>query len=214
MDKRKLLGAHLLDHAPAAIIATDIDGKILYWNRGAESLYGWSATEALGEDIVDLLVAERGQTGIAGRLDAGKPWEGEQWRLRRDGSRFLAHVAVTPVFDTSGKQVARIGVSIDVSSYRLRACRNGGPTREQAAAIGERIAKARREAGVTQKELAKQLGVSVRSVQGYESGAVTPHRRLNHIAELLQTSVEWLLASQPLVFAGVGSVVTLENLQI
>ena len=40
--------AHLLDAVEQAVIATDLNGTIIFWNSFAETLYGWSAAEALG----------------------------------------------------------------------------------------------------------------------------------------------------------------------
>lgn len=59
--------------------------------------------------------------------------------------------------------------------------------------IGARIAIARTEAGVTQEELADLIGVSTRSLQGYEAGDVKPYRRLQEIATALNRSVAWFL---------------------
>jgi HTH-type transcriptional regulator, cell division transcriptional repressor len=61
--------------------------------------------------------------------------------------------------------------------------------------IGERIAAARREAGLTQRELAERLGVTPRSIQNYESGAVVPYRHLRRIETLARKSEGWLLGS-------------------
>ncbi|MDP9458074.1 MAG: PAS domain-containing protein, partial [Actinomycetota bacterium] len=56
MDPTKENGFHkrLLDGVGYALIATDPLGKILYWNRAAEELYGWSAGEAMGRSVVEL----------------------------------------------------------------------------------------------------------------------------------------------------------------
>ena len=59
--------------------------------------------------------------------------------------------------------------------------------------IGARIAIARTEAGVTQEELADLIGVSTRSLQGYEAGDVKPYRRLQEIAAALNRPVAWFL---------------------
>lgn len=59
--------------------------------------------------------------------------------------------------------------------------------------IGARIAAARREAGLTQEELAELAGVSTRSMQGYEAGAVVPYRHMGKLADVLQRPVAWLL---------------------
>jgi len=49
---------------------------------------------------------------------------------------------------------------------------------EERKRIGERITRARRESGLTQRDLADQLGITTRSVQNYESGAIVPWRHL------------------------------------
>lgn len=59
--------------------------------------------------------------------------------------------------------------------------------------IGARIAQARIEAGLTQEELAALIGVSTRSLQGYEAGAVKPYRHIERIAEALDRPVSWFL---------------------
>jgi transcriptional regulator with XRE-family HTH domain len=59
--------------------------------------------------------------------------------------------------------------------------------------IGERITRARRESGLTQRELAEQLGITTRSVQNYESGAIVPWRHLSRIEVLTRKRAGWLL---------------------
>jgi transcriptional regulator with XRE-family HTH domain len=62
--------------------------------------------------------------------------------------------------------------------------------------IGGRIAAARHEAGLTQRELAERLGVTTRSIQNYESGAVIPYRHLRRIEMLAQKRTGWLLSGE------------------
>ncbi len=59
-------------------------------------------------------------------------------------------------------------------------------------AVCARIARARKEAGLTQPEVADLLGLSLRSYQDYESFRV-PFRRLDQIADILGTTKRWLL---------------------
>lgn len=59
--------------------------------------------------------------------------------------------------------------------------------------IGARIAQARVEAGLTQPELADLVGASLRSVQGWEAGAVKPYRWLEALAAATGVTVAWLL---------------------
>lgn len=62
-----------------------------------------------------------------------------------------------------------------------------------ASSVGQRIKQARREAGLTQAELAGRLGITQRSVQLYESGDVVPYRRLERIGAVCGRSSQWLL---------------------
>ena len=57
-DKPRFQAA-LLQAVKIAVVATCPDGEILYWNRFAEQLYGWTADEVLGRNIVDITVPSR-----------------------------------------------------------------------------------------------------------------------------------------------------------
>lgn len=59
--------------------------------------------------------------------------------------------------------------------------------------IGRRIAQARREAGLTQEELGQLIGVTTRSIQGYEAGSVIPYRHLRRLEEVTGKPRGWLL---------------------
>lgn len=59
--------------------------------------------------------------------------------------------------------------------------------------LGERIRQARRERGLTQAQLAEQLGITARSVQNYESGAIVPWRHISRIELLTRKRAGWLL---------------------
>lgn len=63
----------------------------------------------------------------------------------------------------------------------------------EAQAIGERIAQARREAGLTQEEVADLATFSKRSLQDYEAGVTIPYKHMREIARLLNRPVPWFL---------------------
>ena len=111
----------LLDTVEQAVIATDTDGTITYWNRHAERLYGWSAAEAVGRNILEVTPAEHtsGQAEeIMSRVTAGETWTGEFDVRRRDGSIFPAQVSDTPIQDERGRLVGVVGVSADITERR------------------------------------------------------------------------------------------------
>lgn len=63
----------------------------------------------------------------------------------------------------------------------------------EAKEIGERIAQARNEAGLTQDELVELATFSKRSLSDYERGATIPYRQMREISKLLDRPVEWFL---------------------
>jgi PAS domain S-box-containing protein len=113
--------AHLLDAVGQAAIVTDPEGRVIYWNRFAETLYGWTRAEATGRPILELVVApeEVGRAAeIMGRMHAGESWSGEITVRRRNGESFPAFVTDTPVFDDRGGLRAIIGVSTDITERK------------------------------------------------------------------------------------------------
>jgi PAS domain S-box-containing protein len=90
------------------VIATDLAGRITYWNRFAERVYGWSAAEVLGRDVQNVTpsrVSHDQAADIMSRLQAGGSWSGEFPVQRRDGSDFLALVTDTPIHDRDGRLI-------------------------------------------------------------------------------------------------------------
>jgi len=115
------LHANLLDAVPAALIATDVSGQIIYWNRVAEELYGWSGSEVLGHSIMEVMVppdSEEHAEEIMSLLRAGQSWTGEFKVKRRDGTCLTAMVTDSPVLDHSGLLVGIIGISHDLSARK------------------------------------------------------------------------------------------------
>ena len=89
--------AELLDLANDAIVISDASGRITYWNRGAERMYGWSREDATGRDVHELL-----QTGppealatVLRALQEKQHWEGEIRQIRRDGVEIVASTGWT-----------------------------------------------------------------------------------------------------------------------
>jgi PAS domain S-box-containing protein len=121
VDEELKFQAGLLDAVEQSVIATDLDGTILYWNRFAETVYGWSSVEALGRNVGELLVpeasAEQAQA-IMARLRLGQSWSGEFVVHRRDGTSFLSLVTDSPIRDSSGALVGVIGISIDIDARK------------------------------------------------------------------------------------------------
>ena len=72
--------ARMLDSVGQAVIASDAHHRVIYWNRAAEDLFGWPATEAIGRIDSELLparVTPQQTADITARLAAGQSWTGE-----------------------------------------------------------------------------------------------------------------------------------------
>ncbi len=113
--------ARLLDIVEQAVIATDMQGAIKYWNHFAEQLYGWTEDQALGRDARELIPApEAGAQAvqIMERLQVGEGWAGELLVRHRDGTRFPALITCSPIFDPLGQLVGTVGISQDISARK------------------------------------------------------------------------------------------------
>jgi PAS domain S-box-containing protein len=112
------LQAHLLDAVDVAVVATDLDGMVTHWNRGAQRTYGWASEETIGRSLAELTVAPEDGTRvteiITGLRETGA-WEGELTVLRKDGSRFPAYIRDVLFSDSDGEPAGLVGVSVDIS---------------------------------------------------------------------------------------------------
>jgi PAS domain S-box-containing protein len=113
--------ADLLAAAGQAIIAVDLDRVVVYWNRAAEDLYGWSAAEAIGRRSTELL--RRDETpghleAVAAEMRRGRSWSADYEVEARDGRRISVYVTNTPVFADDGRLRAIIGASVDMTERK------------------------------------------------------------------------------------------------
>jgi PAS domain S-box-containing protein len=145
--------ARLLDMVDHAIIATDLEGMITYWNRGAEMLYGWLASEVMGcniKDVTPAYVARERVAAIMDSLSRGESWDGELMVKRRNGSEFPAIVMDSPIYNKTGKLIGVVGISFDNSE------------RKQAE---EALQRANAELGITVKQQTQDLGGAIEKLQ-------------------------------------------------
>jgi len=120
----RLAAAHLerlIESSGDAIITAGADGAILSWNRGAEEIYGFSKDEAVGRNLpmVPNDSLEEGRM-ILQRVLAGETIiNREVLRQRRNGEVIPVAVTASPMRDASDRIVGVLGVSKDLSTYRL-----------------------------------------------------------------------------------------------
>ncbi|MDB6116620.1 MAG: Histidine kinase, partial [Verrucomicrobiaceae bacterium] len=110
----------LLDKAQDAIVMTDANERIVYWNKGSERTYGWTEAEALGQNAMHLLFKDERPERIEARLKVMThgEWTGELRHQTKDGNTILMESRWTMLYDTEGKPKARLGISTDITERR------------------------------------------------------------------------------------------------
>ena len=111
------LQGHLLDNVRESIIATDLDGNIIYWGNGAEVLYGYQRSEALGQPYTHTIPGNTdGQwPHLMARITETGYWQDEQVRKKADGTLFMAETQITLARDRAGTPAFLIGISRDIT---------------------------------------------------------------------------------------------------
>lgn len=120
-EDRLRFQARLLDAVGEAVMATQLDGTVLYWNEAAERLYGWSASEVIGRTVDEITssdVSPSQAEEIMERLTRGESWSGELTVEDRLGRKFPVMVTDSPFLDESGNIVGIIGTAIDITDRK------------------------------------------------------------------------------------------------
>lgn len=111
--------AALLDIASDAIFVRDLDHHILYWNQGAERLYGWSAAEAIGRQAHELLQEDVAQLAaiLPTLLDRGE-WQGELHKMTKTGKEVIVAGRWTLVRDEAGQPKSILTVNTNITDKK------------------------------------------------------------------------------------------------
>jgi PAS domain S-box-containing protein len=104
--------AELLELATEAIVMRDLDGKLMFWNSGAESLYGWKRDEVLGKDLHSVLrtAFPVSREALESDLRERKVWQGNLLQKKKDGSDVV--VACRKTMNHEGDAVLEVNRDI------------------------------------------------------------------------------------------------------
>jgi diguanylate cyclase (GGDEF)-like protein/PAS domain S-box-containing protein len=118
-DARIHYQASLLDKARDAIVVRDMEHRILFWNKGAERLYGWRREEVMGrlETELSCEVPENFHQIVEHVLVHGR-WNGEQIKRHRDGSQVAVDGSWTLVRDEQGRPQSIFSIHTDISERK------------------------------------------------------------------------------------------------
>jgi diguanylate cyclase (GGDEF)-like protein/PAS domain S-box-containing protein len=116
--------AELLDKAQDAIFVQDMDSRVVYWNKSAERLYGWTAEEVRGRRIGDIFketLAELNE-GVASVLKHGE-WDGELSQRHRNGSVLIVESRCTLVRKDDGTPRSILAINTDITNRKAAEAR-------------------------------------------------------------------------------------------
>ena len=113
--------ATLLDKARDAIIAYDMDGHVVYWNKSAERLTGWSADEMIGEKAREYLYDDEEREKLkecwSAIEDTGE-WTGELHQQTRDGEEIVVESRWTLVRRADGTPESVLVINTDITERK------------------------------------------------------------------------------------------------
>jgi len=105
-----------------AIYSLDPDGVITSWNSGARRIKGYTAEEIIGQSFSRFYTLEDVEQGLPAKVlqiarEEGH-YQGEGWRVRKDGSRFWSNVVVTPLRNEAGKLIGFSKITRDMTERK------------------------------------------------------------------------------------------------
>jgi PAS domain S-box-containing protein len=113
--------AAVVESSDDAIIGKTLEGTITAWNRGAEKVFGYSASEAVGRSMLMLLPPERAseEPDILARIGRGESVEHfETVRVRKDGRKINISATISPIKDSSGAVVGISKIARDITDSK------------------------------------------------------------------------------------------------
>jgi diguanylate cyclase (GGDEF)-like protein/PAS domain S-box-containing protein len=166
--------AAIVETSNDAIFGIDLDWKITSWNRGAETLYGYSADEAIGQHVQMLVPPElvESRSDYAALLLAGIPVPPfETVRLHKSGRRIDVSVAVSPLRDREGRLIGRSAIVRDISDrkradHAVRESEDRYRRIVETAFEGIWVIDTKNTTTLVNRQMAEMLGYSVEEMLG------------------------------------------------
>ncbi|MDP5338301.1 MAG: PAS domain S-box protein, partial [Nodularia sp. (in: cyanobacteria)] len=112
--------AALLNVATDAILVRDFQSKILFWNQGAERIYGWRSEEALGKDPQELCCEKQSaqlQAALKDVIKSGS-WQGELRKVTKSGQEIVVASRWTLMYDATGQATSILTVDTDITEKK------------------------------------------------------------------------------------------------
>ena len=114
--------AALLDKAQDAIIVLDLEDCVVYWNKSAERIYGWSAEEAIGQSLKQLFFRGDSPPELLETIRSVKErgeWVGELREFTKDGRQIIVQARPTLIRDGQGQPKGVLIINTDITERKL-----------------------------------------------------------------------------------------------
>ena len=183
----RMLVEGLDDHA---LYMLDKNGRVTTWNSGAERTKGYRAEEIVGHHFSIFFTPEDRARNLpdlqlAEALEKGR-YEGEGWRIRKDGTRYLARAIIQPIRDPEGRFIGFAKLSRDISS-ELQAAQDLADVRE-ALIQSEKLRSLGELTGGIAHDFNNLLTVVRGSAELLQRGGLSDDKRQRHIAAIVETA--------------------------
>jgi PAS domain S-box-containing protein len=184
-DNERLKLAAIVESSDDAIMSTDLEGRVTSWNKGAESIFGYTTEEILGQSIS--ILAPEGQQHeplerLAAAIEVGER-RYEAKRRHKDGTLMDISLTVSAVRDPSGEAIAVSAIAQDISE-RKRAEQEREDFTRELEVRNERLLELDRLKDEFVALVSHELRTPLTSIRGYlelvldgEAGEVTDEQR-------------------------------------
>ncbi|MHA2111607.1 MAG: PAS domain S-box protein [Candidatus Hodarchaeales archaeon] len=117
-EEQLIFHAGLLESVQESIVAVNLNKKIIYWGKGAESLYGYRSEEVIGAPITIILTDPEKEYQIIKKTIEANSWKGQTIQRRKDGTTFWTGSRVSLVKDQDGYPCGFLRIDVDISGYK------------------------------------------------------------------------------------------------
>lgn len=171
-----------------AIFMLDVDGRVMTWNVGAQRIKGYRADEIIGQHFSVFYAPEAVESGwpeqeLKYAIRDGR-FEDEGWRVRKDGTRFMANVIITAIRDETGELRGFGKVTRDVTERKLH--------EEQVQQLTVELARRATDLDLANRGLLEKSAENARFVNGISHDLRSPLVNLQGFSRELEVASDEL----------------------